>query len=303
MKWDKKGIIFDPIGKFNWSLDTALQPTPLIFEDRIRVYIGSRDQAGISRVGYFDCARSNPEIIIGWSNKPVLDIGADGCFDDNGVVPSAVFRKGEEIWMYYAGYQLCQKVRFLVLGGLAISKDNGETFQRYQNVPILERTNTETLFRVIHTVFQFKNCYKVWYGGGSFFMKEKEKTYPVYDIRVMESNNGLDFPVQGEIAIRNEEDEYRVGRPNVVFLNNKYYMFFGASKLNSPYRLSYAISEDSTSWRREYQDFGLSYEKDDFDSEMSAYPTVVEIDGNIWLMYNGNDYGYQGVGLAKLINF
>jgi hypothetical protein len=303
MKWEKKGIIFNPLNRLAWSKHTALQPTPLVFEDKIRVYFGSRDASGVSRIGYFDCLKSNPAEIISWSEKPVLDIGEDGRFDDNGVVPSAVFRNGDEIWMYYAGYQLSKKVRFLVLGGLAISKDNGETFERLSLVPVLERTNEESLFRVVHSAMKTDNIFRVWYGGGSHFMKGEIKSYPVYDIRTMESIDGIHFPERGEVVISNADDEYRVGRPFVTQLNGRYYMFYGASTVTSPYRLRYAVSDDLRLWRTHNTDFGLTYNDRDFDSEMSAYPAVINVDGNTWLFYNGNDYGYYGVGLAKLLEF
>ena len=38
-----KKLIFSPKGKIDWAVDTALQPTPLVLDDRIRVYAGFRD--------------------------------------------------------------------------------------------------------------------------------------------------------------------------------------------------------------------------------------------------------------------
>ncbi len=39
MKWQKKGLIFNPIGKFSWAEAYALQPTPIIFENIMQEYI------------------------------------------------------------------------------------------------------------------------------------------------------------------------------------------------------------------------------------------------------------------------
>ena len=68
-----------------------------------------------------------------------------GTFGENGVVPTAIIKYKNKLFLHYAGYQFGQKVRFYVLGGLAISKDNGNSFIRYSNTPILERTD-EALF-------------------------------------------------------------------------------------------------------------------------------------------------------------
>ena len=254
-----KKLIFSPKGKIDWAVDTALQPTPLVLDDRIRVYAGFRDQEGISRVGWVDLGLDDPSKVIAYSELPALDIGLPGTFDDNGVVPSAIVKRGDEIYMYYAGYQLVRNVRFIVLGGLAISKDNGITFNRFSNTPVLDRTHNEFLFRVIHTIFYEDGRYKVWYGGGSHFIKTNMKTLPVYDIRYMESDDGKDFPDKGEIVLQNGINEHRLGRPYVIKYNKKYLMFFGASTPTQPYRLTYAESKDGKNWKRMDKHFKLEF--------------------------------------------
>jgi predicted GH43/DUF377 family glycosyl hydrolase len=213
-----------------------------------------------------------------------------------------VVKRGNEIYLYYAGYQLVKNVRFLVLGGLAISKDGGHTFERFKNTPLLERTTDEFLFRVIHTITFEDNKWRVWYGGGNHFVQGKDKTFPVYDIRYMESEDGIHFPENGKTALAQDADEYRVGRPYVIKLNNKYLMFFGASTPTQPYRLTYAESTDAVNWQRKDSDFNLPYNDTDFDSEMSAYPAVVNINNCLYMFYNGNQYGLKGIGLAVLKN-
>src|SRR6185437_2290189 len=127
MKWRELGLVFNPAGKFEWAVSHALQPTPLVLKDRIRVFVGLRDSQGVSRVGAVDLDRNDPAVVLSYSTQPVLDIREDGCFDENGVVPSAVIKHDGVVYLYYAGYQLGAKVRFTVLGGLAISDDGGVT--------------------------------------------------------------------------------------------------------------------------------------------------------------------------------
>ena len=90
MQWERKGLIFGA-NKNNWWMDnSALQPTPLVMGDTIRVFAGMRDKDGVSRVGYVDVDGNNPSNIIKVKETPCLDIGEPGCFDDNGVVPCAL---------------------------------------------------------------------------------------------------------------------------------------------------------------------------------------------------------------------
>lgn len=302
MNWEKKGLVFNPAGKISWAKNTALQPTPIVLEDRIRIFAGFRDESGISRIGWVDVSCDDPSHVLEYSLQPVLDIGLPGTFDDNGVVPTAVIKRDNKIYLYYAGYQLPKNVRFMAFCGLAISDDNGNTFQRLKNTPILERTNDEFLFRVTHTILFEKGKWKAWYGGGSHFMTGKDKTLPVYDIRYMESEDGIHFPEKGLTVLKQKINEYRVGRPYVIKWNNKYLMFFGASSATETYRLAYAESNDGIEWQRKDELFNFHYNNLDFDSKMSAYPAVVSKNGLLYMFYNGNEYGVKGFGLAVLKN-
>ena len=303
MLWKKKGLIFKNSGLTGWRNNSALQPTPLVMEDKIRFYVGFGDEKGVSRVGYVDIDKDDPTKVIGISESPVLDIGLEGAFDEFGVVPSSIIRVDDLIYMYYAGYQLGKKVRFLVLSGLAISKDGGETFERFSNVPVFERTDKEILFRVPHSVIREKGVFRFWYGGGSHFSAGKHKTLPVYDVRYLESSDGKDIPKAGTNLIKLKNGEYRIGRPFVFKANQKYYMFYGYSTEDRPYKLGYAESLDGISWERKDEFIGINLSLEGWDSEMMAYPCVLNIQGKWFLFYNGNNYGADGFGYAELVSF
>ncbi len=304
MKWEKKGLIFKPDGSSGWARHTALQPTPLLLNDEIiRVFVGMRDDSGVGRVGFVDVSSRNPGEVMGISEKPCLDIGQDGAFDENGVIPCAVVKRGEEIYLYYAGYMLGHKVRFNVFSGLAISRDNGTSFSRFSRVPVTDRTDAELLFRVIHSILYNDGKWQVWYGAGCSFWTGKNKTLPCYNIRYMESADGTRFPDQGVVAVDIQDDEHRVGRPYVIKVGDTYKMFFGAGSEENPYGLAYAESRDGIAWERKDAEIGLSLSPDGWDSEMMAYPAVVRWRDRVYMFYNGNDYGKSGFGYAELVEW
>ncbi len=300
MKWKRKGLIFNPKGQFLWAEKHALQPTPLIFDNKIRVFVGLRDSMGISRIGYVDLDKNDPTRILTISKNPVLDIGAPGCFDENGVVPSSIVSYKDTIYLFYAGYQLGHKVRFSVFGGLAVSEDGGEVFKRTRRTPVFERTSEETLFRVPHTVLFEDGLWKAWYGGGDHFIDGKHKSLPVYDIRYTESITPYKFEQPGRVLLKTAKTEYRLGRPFVVKHANIYYMFYGYSSESSPYKLGYAVSTDLKSWTRQDDKFGIELSQDGWDSEMMAYPGIIQTNGKTYMLYNGNNYGEEGFGLLEL---
>jgi hypothetical protein len=214
MKWEKRGLVYGPTNDAWWAQRGALQPTPWVRpEGSIRIFAGFRTFEGVSRVGYVDVSGEDPMRLIRVSKQPVLDVGAPGSFDENGVVPCAVIERDKKLYLYFAGYQLGQKVRFCVFGGLAISTDEGESFHRFSKVPITDRTDDEMLFRVIHTIMPEGGGWRVWYGGGSDFTTDGGKQLPNYDIRHAYSTDGTSLSRDFKVCVTMNNDEYRVGRP------------------------------------------------------------------------------------------
>ncbi len=126
---------------------------------------------------------------------------------------------------------------------------------------------------------------------------------PVYNIRYLESENGITFPEKGKIVIDIEGAEHRVGRPNVVKTGKLFIMFYGVGTIDIPYRLSYAISTDGTNWDVKRVIPGLSLSQNGWDSKMMAYPGVVTAKNTTYMFYNGNDMGKAGFGYAELIEW
>lgn len=304
LKWRKKGLIYGPHENSHWANNSALQPTPLlkVAENTIRVYAGFRDEHGVSRIGFVDVSAENPSQILRVSEQPVLDVGLAGTFDENGVVPCAISKRDGRLYLFYAGYQLGQKVKFYVFGGLALSDDGGETFSRYSRVPVCDRTDDEVFFRVIHSVMFDEGKWKAWYGGGSEFDVDDGKQYPRYNIRYAESPDGIHLNHNYRVCIDMNANEYRVGRPYVIKDNGRYKMFYGAGTKAEGYRLGYAESPDGINWIRMDKDVGIDVSPSGWDSQMQAYPSVVTYKNSTYLFYNGNNYGREGFGYALLEN-
>ncbi|MEM7525864.1 MAG: hypothetical protein AAF360_19335 [Pseudomonadota bacterium] len=64
------------------------------------------------------------------------------------------------------------------------------------------------------------------------------------------------------------------------------------------YRLGYAVSENGVDWER--LDHLVDFDVADagFDTDMIEYAVIVSYAGRRFMFYNGNNYGFDGVGVA-----
>lgn len=305
MKLIKRGLIYCPDGSIDWMDNSVLTPQPFnLNDDVIRVYGSFRDKDGVGRIGYVDVDAKNPSKIIKISGKPVLDIGQDGCFDDNGVILGDVLRVKDKIYMFYVAFQHVQKVKFYAFSGLAVSSDGGETFERVQKTPVMDRTDEGIFGRCIHSVIydEKQDLFRIWYSVIFDWTYINGIPYPTYDIKYIESKNGIDIDKQGVQCLKCIGNEYRIGRPRVRIMDNgKYEMRYTSDTLDKEYKSGYAESDDGIHWVRMDEKSGLKKSENGFDSEMACYPVVIDTKYGTYMFYDGNGMGKTGFGYAELI--
>jgi hypothetical protein len=305
MRWRKLGLVYGPDGSSPWAHSHAMIPTPVLLnESVIRVFVTFCDSKGIGRPGYVDLQAKNPLHVLGVSKQPLLNLGKPGTFDENGLLTCSVTDLGAgKMFMYYAGFELGTKIRYRLLTGLAISEDGGNTFSRFAHTPILERSAAEVYFRGGPYCHFGPKLFRLWYVAGSEWIDLEGKSMPVYDIRYAESNDGINWPDQGEVHIPiTEPDEHGFGRPCVIAKPQGGYRMFYSIRRRSfgAYRLGYAESEDGLRWTRMDNTLNLNVTPGTFDSDAIMYAAPIEIEGKLYVFYNGNNFGEKGFASAVL---
>src|SRR5262245_33410007 len=103
--WRKIGEVFSlrEHGK-PWMKSHAMLPTPLLMEKAIRVYFTTRDQTGMSRISFADLDRNDPARVLHVPDRPLLEIGRPGTFDDSGTLSNFVMALDGRVSLYYHGY-------------------------------------------------------------------------------------------------------------------------------------------------------------------------------------------------------
>ena len=310
-KWKKLGRVFNPADlNKSWIKEYAQAPSIIIFEDFVRVYFSCRpapDSNGqfVSRLAFIDLNRNNLFEIINVCKGPILSLGELGTFDEFGTYPVSVIKSGNDIRAYYAGWTRCESVPFNAAIGLAYSYDNGSTFERAGMGPVLSYTPDEPFVLGSPKIRRFNDNWWLWYSSGKKWVKQVPKPEPIYKIRMAYSSDGENWTKFGKDLIENrlEEDECQASA-DVFFFEGIYHMFFSYRyHLSKVYKIGYAFSGDLLTWTRDDSKAGIEKSSEGWDSESVSYPYVFELDSKIYMLYQGNEIGRNGFGLAELESY
>jgi len=197
------------------------------------------------------------------------------------------------------GWNKGSKVRAAEVSGLAISKDNGNSFQRYSRTPILERTNNEPFtVLVVSCVIIENGIWRMWYDSADYWIND---SLPRYNIKYAESQDGINWERKGIVSVNyKSDDESRVSRASVIKEGDIYRMWFCYAIGAGGYTMGYAESEDGIVFNRMDEKVGIELSEFGWDSEMICYPNVFRHKENLYMLYCGNGYGKEGFGIAIL---
>jgi len=317
MKWKKLGKIFDPSHHKlpNDCEQFAQSPQALVFDDFVRIYFSTRavdknNEKYLSHIAFVDM-RKNLRDVIRVSYKTVIPLGGLGCFDEHGIFPMNVLRHDDVVYGYTCGWNRRVSVSVDTAIGLAISHDDGLTFQRIGDGPVLAASLHEPCLVGDCFVKIIGDVFHMWYIFGTGWKRFSADAAPdrTYKIGHAVSSDGINWVKEEArqiIADRLGADESQA-LPTVIEIDNKYHMFFCyrhsfdfRKNKNRGYRIGHAYTEDLVNWTRDDEDPFLNVTPGDWDSDMLCYPHVFECDGKINLLYNGNEFGRYGFGLAVL---
>jgi len=314
MKWRRIGQIFE-FDRSDFSdkfVGYAQSPQALVFDDRVRFYFSTRPPAEtgkfVSVVQYVDMSKDF-KTVLGRSRGTVVPLGKLGTFDEHGIFPFSVFRHDDAIWAYSNGWNRRKSVSVDTAIGLAISRDDGCTFTKLGDGPVLGPSLHEPYLVCDPFVRVFDAMFHMWYLYGTGWQSATSDAPPdrTYVIGHATSTDGINWHREGKAIIPQMHAEECQALPTVIRIGERYHMMFChrhtfgfRTDPARAYRLGYAWSDDLVQWYRDDTLCGLENSCDSWDSDMVCYPHLFSCDGKIYLTYNGNHFGRDGFGLAEL---
>jgi hypothetical protein len=319
MKWKKAGLIFDlnQITLPFAGAGFAQSPQTLVLNDRIRIYFSTRKlepQTGkfLSEIAFVDFDKDFKEIL-GLSQETVIELGELGCFDEHGIFPISILAHQEKIFAYTCGWSRRVSVSVETSTGFAESKNNGLSFNKLGLGPVLSSSLKEPMLVGDSFVRVYDGLFHMWYIFGQRWLEANENEPParVYKIAHAVSKDGFNWQKEEGVQIISDilnVDECQA-LPTVIKIGERYHMYFCFRQATDfrknaqrGYRLGYAWSTNLVNWQRDDENAGISISESGWDGEMMCYPHIFEANGKVYLLYNGNEFGKHGFGMAELVS-
>lgn len=308
MRWVKKGRIFTVDGQSEWMAHHASVPVAdKIGDGVLRIYFGPRDRRGRTRTTFIEVDADEPSRVLYVHDRPVLDLGRLGAFDDSGVMPSCIVHDKDRTYLLYIGWSPAVTVPYRNSIGLAVSDDGGRTFRRAFEGPVVDRTREEPFFCASPFALLEDGLWRLWYASSTGFVVVAGRPEPVYQIKYAESRDGATWSRPNRTCIEYRAEGEANARPCVLRETDRYRMWYcyrgSVGYRTDPaqsYRIGYAESPDGLRWTRLDDAVGIERSEEGWDSQMMAYPFVYEHRGRKYMLYNGNGFGATGFGYAVL---
>jgi hypothetical protein len=297
--WERRGLLLPAPTSQPWARSHAALPcTEPADGEGVHLYYSPRDSVGRAHVARAELEVLDGELeVLAIEPEPVLSPGPLGAFDESGVTVSCVVEDGGASHLYYTGWTLGRTVPFYFYVGLAIRAAGEEHFLRVSEAPLLERDSSDPFLTASPWVLLDNGVWRMWYVSCVDWTLADGEPRHRYRIRYAESRDGVSWKRDGRVMIDFADDrEYAISRPCVVRDDDRYRMWFAAR--GDAYCLGYAESPDGLTWTRAKGPVLAEPPAGDWDSEMMAYPAILDRGDYRYLLYNGNGYGETGIGYA-----
>lgn len=302
MAWKKLGRIFCPDGSSQWMHTHAMIPVAEQLEgDRFRIHFSARDTKNRSHGAFLEIDMNDPTKVVSLHGQPTLLPGDLGCFDDSGALPNALVRYDNRTLCYYTGINLGVTVKIRNSIGVAEWNEEEKLFKKLFSGPVIDRTKECPHFVATPEVHFENGKFRAWYTACVRWEETTHGAKHYYHLEYCESADGMNWQRDGTIAVPlRDEHEYALGVPRVVRKNGVYHMWFcaRATKDAATYRILHATSPDGITFQRD-EEMGLDVSTEGWDSGMVCYPFIFEHRDTLYMLYNGNDYGKTGFGIAR----
>jgi hypothetical protein len=298
LRWRKHGQVYAAPPLHEKLLSHAANPLAVPLAGAVyRVYFSGRDAAQRSSVGYLDL-NVESGVVEYVHDRPVFEHGPADSFYSHGVSIGNCYEQGGRRYILFMGWQCPpgehwrgEVGRLVVAGEGVLQLDPAQPYMRLDS-------DDPVSLSYPWVMGDAATGYRMWYGSTRSWDTGHGEMLHVINGAV--SRDGEQWHKSG-LAVPFELGRAQAfSRPSVIGgPQSGYHMWFsyrGAPGVS--YRIGYACSADGEHWQLALDKAGIEPSQSGWDAEMIEYPFVFQHRGKWLMLYNGNDYGRTGFGMA-----
>jgi len=125
-----------------------------------------------------------------------------------------------------------------------------------------------------------------------------------YTIKLALSKDGVNFQKTNKVIFPLNDNEISLTRLSVLYdtefmedyIYKGWYCFIKKGyPYGREYRIGFALSKDLINWQRRDDLVGIDVGTEEYDIDMIAYPQVFKYNNKLFMLYNGNNFGKDGI--------
>lgn len=305
IKCVKLGQIYDPRFQSHHPklLTHASNPVPVLLSgDIFRIFYSARDSMNRSSVGALDFNLVEKKIV-NIHKKPIVIHGDQTSFFSAGISLGNYYEFNNKKAISFMGWRTMDDGTWRgEIGSFSLTQDL-----------FLDEISTQPMIKIDKEIDTISLSYPwiletapdqlvAWYG--STIGRDKSNNEMIHVINQAYSSDASSWKKIG-LALPYEKQKQQMFSRPCVFLNKSgvYEMWFSVRPGGGEtYRIRHAESDDAKSWIHAKTPAKLDVSNAGWDSEMIEYPYVFSHKTNKYMLYNGNDFGKTGFGLAQLVH-
>ena len=299
MKWKKLGQIYTVANKNPYLLTHASNPIAIhLVDDDFRVFFSARNKENKSSVSFIDIDLVSRKIKYIYQ-KPLLVFGKENSFYSHGISIGNMYKGNDNNnYILFMGWQFPKDDHWKgEVGRILVTKNQKMDLLPKTTFMAIDKEDKISLsypFVIFHD-----GIYKMWYGSTIDWTSENGEM--IHVIKYATSIDGENW-IKWGVAIPFEIGIAQAfSRPSVIIDENGYHMWYSyRSGTGKKYRIGYSYSRDGIDWKNDLNTIGIDVSNSGWDSEMICYPYVFDWKGDRYMLYNGNNYGKLGFGMAIL---
>ena len=293
----KKWFCFSDVG-FPLPMRSHMSnPTPFYLgRAKLRIFFSSRNEQNKSSVCFFDVDMRRLEIINSEVNILLNINNHENCFFSDGVSLGNIFNKENKYFLSFMGWDLSDKKPWKGTVGVAEIDPYKPSILCLPEVPTIDTLNGSDSSLSYPTIKVIGDELYIWYGNTVKKNAGNGEMLHTIHLSVLKEGNVVRHKGQVIDYLINESQAF--SRPSIIEHHGMLNMFYSVRGADSNYQINRSISSDGLLWKK--ADFHMVGAADPAESDMQCYPYVTCLEDDIYLFYNGNNYGRSGIGLAVL---